>query len=142
MGPRASKSIVSSILNLRSCFVRSLVSSAKNSRRTLKSGHFCFYRQAARPCFQKCPDNSAEQEKLLRLIERKDILVDFDLSTEIGYVMELLRRYRNVPMSMADACLVRMSELHADCLVFSTDNDFNIYRRRGDQIIPALIPDS
>jgi uncharacterized protein len=56
--------------------------------------------------------------------------------------MELLRRYRNVPMSMADACLVRMSELHADCLVFSTDNDFNIYRRRGDQIIPALIPDS
>jgi predicted nucleic acid-binding protein len=84
----------------------------------------------------------AEQEKMLRLIEKKAILVDFDLSAEISQVTELLRRYRNVPMSLADACLVRMSELHADCLVFSTDTDFNIYRRRGDQIIPALLPAS
>jgi predicted nucleic acid-binding protein len=83
-----------------------------------------------------------DQEKLLRLLEGKDILIDFDLSTEIGNVVGLLRRYRNVPMSMADACLVRMSELHADCVVFSTDTDFNIYRRRGDQIIPTLLPAS
>lgn len=82
----------------------------------------------------------ADQEKLLKLLEKKDIRIDFDLSAEISNVVELLRRYRNVPMSVADACLVRMSELHADCLVFSTDTDFNIYRRRGDQVIPALLP--
>jgi predicted nucleic acid-binding protein len=83
-----------------------------------------------------------EQEKMLRLLEKKEILVDFNLSAEISHVAELLRRYKNVPMSAADACLVRMSELHADCVVFSTDNDFNIYRRRGDQIIPTLLPAS
>jgi uncharacterized protein len=83
-----------------------------------------------------------EQEKVLRLLEKKEIVVDFDLSVEIGKVAELLRRYKNVPMLVADACLVRMSELHADCQVFSTDADFNVYRRHGDQIIPALLPPS
>lgn len=82
----------------------------------------------------------ADQEKLLRLLERKDIRADFDLSTEVDSVVELLRRYGNVPMSVADACLVRMSELHANCLIFSTDTDFNIYRRHTDQIIPTLWP--
>lgn len=81
-----------------------------------------------------------EQEKLLRLLEMGEILIGFDLSAEIGAVVELLRRYSNVPMSVADACLVRMSELHTDCLIFSTDTDFNIYRRRGDQVIPTLLP--
>jgi predicted nucleic acid-binding protein len=83
-----------------------------------------------------------EQEKLLRLLEKKEILVDFDLSAEISNVVELLRRYKNVPMSVADGCLVRMSELHTDCLVFTTDTDFNVYRRHGNQIIPALLPPS
>ncbi len=69
-----------------------------------------------------------------------EILIGLDLSAEIGAVIELLRRYSNVPMSVADACLVRMSELHTDCLIFSTDTDFNIYRRRGDQVIPTLLP--
>ena len=78
----------------------------------------------------------------MRLLEKKEILVDFDLSAEISHVVELLRRYKNVPMSVADACLVRMSELHTDCLIFSTDTDFNIYRRGGDQIIPTLLPAS
>jgi uncharacterized protein len=49
-----------------------------------------------------------EQEKVLRLLEKKEIVV----------------------------------ELHADCQVFSTDADFNVYRRHGDQIIPALLPPS
>jgi hypothetical protein len=75
-------------------------------------------------------------------LRRKIFGLDFDLSAEISNVVELLRRYKNVPMSMADACLVRMSELHTDCLVFTTDTDFNVYRRHGNQIIPALLPPS
>ena len=67
-----------------------------------------------------------EQEKLLRLLERQDVRVDFELSIEVAAVVELIRRYSNVPMSVADACLVRISELHNDCLVFSTDSDFHI----------------
>jgi len=68
------------------------------------------------------------------------VRIDFDLSAEVDAVAQLLRRYNNVPMSVADACLVRMSELQNDCLIFSTDSDFQIYRRHGDQVIPALLP--
>jgi predicted nucleic acid-binding protein len=83
-----------------------------------------------------------DQKKLLRLLEMQDVRVDFELSVEVVAVVELLRRYKSVPMSVADACLVRMTELHTDCMIFSTDSDFQIYRRHGNQVIPALPPPS
>ncbi len=43
-------------------------------------------------------------------------------------------------MSLADACLVRMSELAPECVVFTLDNDFRIYRRHKRQRISLLIP--
>ncbi|MGD0946880.1 MAG: hypothetical protein ABSA52_05575 [Candidatus Binatia bacterium] len=43
----------------------------------------------------------------------------------------LMRRHRTLPMSLADACLVRMSELHPRSRVFTSDSDFTIYRRNG-----------
>jgi hypothetical protein len=43
-------------------------------------------------------------------------------------------------MSLADACLVRVSELHAGGVVFTRDADFRVYRRHGDTVIPALMP--
>jgi predicted nucleic acid-binding protein len=44
-------------------------------------------------------------------------------------------------MSLADACLVRMSELHEAASIVTLDGDFRLYRRRGRQAIPLLIPD-
>ena len=44
-------------------------------------------------------------------------------------------------MDLADACLVRMSELHADCLLLTVDSEFrDIYRRNGSQLIPTHLP--
>jgi hypothetical protein len=43
-------------------------------------------------------------------------------------------------MDLADACLVRMSEMHADCVVWTPDSDFRVYRRHGRQTIPLLAP--
>jgi predicted nucleic acid-binding protein len=43
-------------------------------------------------------------------------------------------------MSLADACLVRMAELHDNCQIFTTDRDFKIYRRKGRSVIPLLAP--
>ena len=50
----------------------------------------------------------------------------------------LMRRYRNRPMSLANACLVRLSELQTDGEVFTLDSDFRIYRRHGNKVIPVL----
>jgi hypothetical protein len=44
-------------------------------------------------------------------------------------------------MSLADACLVRMSELLDNSVVFTTDSDFHIYRKNGRQKIDLIIPE-
>ena len=53
-----------------------------------------------------------------------------------------METYRNIPMSFADACLVRMSELWPDAPVFTLDSDFRIYRRNKRQSLPLICPDA
>ena len=50
-------------------------------------------------------------------------------------------RCLSVPMSLADACLVRMSELNSKAKVLTLDSDFKIYRRNKRQVIPTLFPE-
>jgi hypothetical protein len=52
-----------------------------------------------------------------------------------------MRRYEDTPMSLADACLARLSELHTDCQVFTLGADFRCYRRLGRRVIPLLAPE-
>lgn len=80
------------------------------------------------------------QEKLLLFLSEGLVQINFNSSVEVSNLMPLLQRYANVPMSVADACLVRMSELINDCAVFTTDSDFNIYRRHRNQLIPLILP--
>jgi len=74
------------------------------------------------------------------LLERQVLRLNFDLGENFGQVSSLMKRYANVPMSLADACLVRMSELTTDSTVFTLDGDFRIYRRHGRQKIALLMP--
>jgi hypothetical protein len=62
------------------------------------------------------------------------------LAGEAQAVLELLDKYEDVPMSVADACLVRMTEILPEPLVFTTDTDFKIYRRHSRKVIPCLLP--
>lgn len=55
-------------------------------------------------------------------------------------VHDLMARYASVPMSFADACLVRMSELWPEAPVFTLDSDFRIYRRHKRQSLPLISP--
>ncbi len=64
----------------------------------------------------------------------------FRLEQEARWVGKLLLKYEAVPMSVADACLVRMAEQTDDSPVFTLDGDFKIYRRHGRQVIPTLMP--
>jgi predicted nucleic acid-binding protein len=81
-----------------------------------------------------------DPEAILRLLEREIIRLDFSLATNRADVFRLLRKYGDQPMSVADACLVRMAELSDPCQIFTTDRDFQVYRRKGRQIIPLLSP--
>ena len=82
----------------------------------------------------------ADAEPLLRLLERRVIRLDFVLDNHRSDALRLLRKYADQPMSLADACLVRMAELADPCQVFTTDKDFLVYRRKGRHIIPLLSP--
>jgi predicted nucleic acid-binding protein len=76
----------------------------------------------------------------LSLIERGVVRVGMALGEELGAVKTLFERYDNVPASLADACLVRMSELYEPCRVLTLDSDFHIYRRHGRKVIPVIRP--
>lgn len=80
-------------------------------------------------------------QAVLKLIQRGRMHVGFSLAEECESVVRLSSKYRDVPMSFADACLVRMSELHSSACVFTLDADFKVYRRNGRQTIPILFPD-
>ena len=64
----------------------------------------------------------------------------FTVREHHSLVHELMARYAGVPMSFADACLVRMSELWPEAPVFTLDSDFRVYRRNKRQSLPLICP--
>ena len=85
--------------------------------------------------------NGGQPAEVLRKIQAGVIVVALDLQTEAAALETLMRRYADTSMSLADACLVRLSELHSDCQVFTLDPHFRRYRRHGRQVIPLLTPE-
>lgn len=86
-----------------------------------------------------CPDPVA----LLQLVSRGEVILDpdFILADEVAPVAALASKYRDRPMDLADACLVRMTELTQRCRVWTVDrSDFSTYRRFGRRLIPCEFP--
>ncbi|OGA64741.1 MAG: hypothetical protein A3G83_05385 [Betaproteobacteria bacterium RIFCSPLOWO2_12_FULL_68_20] len=79
-------------------------------------------------------------ERLATLVDRGVVEARFDFQDERDSVLRLLRKYADTPMSFADACLVRMTELHRESHVLTLDRDFAAYRRNGRERIPLLAP--
>lgn len=77
---------------------------------------------------------------LSALLHRGSVAVGFDLASDLVPVLRLMQKYASVPMSLADACLVRMSETLPDPIILTTDADFRIYRRHSRQIVPCATP--
>jgi hypothetical protein len=102
--------------------------------------------QSLAPPFFTCEAVLAEAasmtrpELIARMVRDGDLVAGFSLQEEIEPVHRLLAHYPK--MDLADACLVRMSELAPDCRIFTIDrDDFSIYRRFRNKIIPAVFPD-
>ncbi len=82
-----------------------------------------------------------DSDVLFALLERGIIRVGLAVEDQQADLRVLMRRYRNRPMSLADACLVRLSEIHSAAEVLTLDGDFRIYRRHGNKVIPVRMPD-
>jgi len=78
---------------------------------------------------------------LFALLERGAVRIGLAIEDQLPDLRALMHRYSNRPMSLADACLVRLSELHPASEVFTLDSDFRVYRRHGNKVIPVVMPD-
>lgn len=80
-------------------------------------------------------------DAVLTLLKRGVLASEFRLSDELEPVRALMRKYAGVPMSLADACLVRMTELERDSAIVTFDSDFLVYRRNRKQTLRTVMPD-
>ena len=76
----------------------------------------------------------------IRLFRVLLCVLNCSLSDEVEAIQTLIKKFVDVPMSLADACLVRMSELADDSAVFTLDSDFHVYRKKGRQKIDLIVP--
>ena len=79
---------------------------------------------------------------LASLLRRGAVVCRYSFADDGDAVLKLLEKYVDVPMSFADACLVRMTETLNDPMLLTTDGDFRIYRRHGRQTVPCMLPRS
>jgi predicted nucleic acid-binding protein len=92
----------------------------------------------AESCFL-LQDVHGGESSILSLLEAEVITIPFNLSKEVKTIRQLMKQYESVPMSVADACLVRMSELTRGSSVFTLDSDFRIYRQFKNKVIPVIM---
>jgi predicted nucleic acid-binding protein len=77
---------------------------------------------------------------LATLLGRDGVQLSFDLAGNLKSVLTLFLKYAEVPMTLADACLVRMTELLPNPTLLTTDADFRLYRRHSRQVVPCVMP--
>lgn len=82
------------------------------------------------------------QDALLELVGNGALVVAFDVQDNVAELRALLRKYRDTPMSLADACVVRMAEVYDRHTVLTLDSDFLIYRKRGRAPLKVTHPDA
>lgn len=95
----------------------------------------------AEACFLARRLADGAQGAVISLVVRGVLDVSFRLGDEAGAVQRTMEKYRDLPMSLADACIVRMSQQHPGSVVLTLDGDFRIYRRSGRRPVPVRMPD-
>jgi predicted nucleic acid-binding protein len=78
---------------------------------------------------------------VLSLVSSGALRVSFDLEPEARPLAALMKRYESVPMSLADASLVRMAELERRTRIATLDSDFLVYRRERRVPLDLVMPE-
>jgi|GEM_PF-1901876 len=64
------------------------------------------------------------------------VRIALEIEDQASDLRMLMQRYRDWPMSLADACLVRLAELHKGGMIFTLNENFRIYRRHDNKMRP------
>jgi uncharacterized protein len=77
---------------------------------------------------------------LIEMVGEGFLTIGMAVADHHSALLAMVRRYADVPMSLADACLVRLTELFPQSPVLTLDSDFSVYRKNGRQVIEMLRP--
>ena len=85
--------------------------------------------------------HSRGQRTVLEMLARGAVAVPYRVEEDVDAISALIEKYANVPMSFADACLLRIAENVPRSRVLTLDSDFLIYRSKRRRAIPAILPE-
>jgi predicted nucleic acid-binding protein len=83
---------------------------------------------------------SRAQDALFQLLQNGALNIAFQIDEHVGALRKLLQKYRDTPMSLADACVVRMAEIHERHAVLTLDSDFLVYRKNSRMALTLIHP--
>jgi uncharacterized protein len=83
---------------------------------------------------------SQAPDMLFELLQKGALSVAFRIEEHVGALRKLIQRYRDTPMSLADACIVRMAEIHEQHVILTLDSDFWVYRKHGRVALRLIHP--
>jgi predicted nucleic acid-binding protein len=84
--------------------------------------------------------NGVPPARVLKVFAGGVMQIGLQLQDELSIVQALMERYDNVPMSLADACLVRLAEM-TGLPICTLDGDFSIYRTQRRRALNLISPD-
>jgi uncharacterized protein len=77
---------------------------------------------------------------VFELLQNGALSVAFRIDEHIDALRRLLQKYRDTPMSLADACIVCMAEIYNGHAVLTLDSDFFVYRKHGRGLLTIIHP--
>lgn len=83
---------------------------------------------------------SKAYDALFELLQNGALSIAFRIEEHVEALRRLLHKYRDTPISLADACIVRMAEIHDQHDVFTLDSDFSVYRKHGRVPLKLIHP--
>ncbi|MEX0719718.1 MAG: PIN domain-containing protein [Balneolaceae bacterium] len=81
-------------------------------------------------------------EPLFNLMNRNLLQVEpiLNSSSNQRFIQKFISNYKNLPASVADSCLMFLSEHEKDPVIFTLDSDFTIYRMQNGNTVNLIIP--
>ena len=82
------------------------------------------------------------QDALFGILENGALRIAFNINEHTSALRKLHQKYRDTPMSLADACIVRMAEIYERHAILTFDSDFSVYRKHGRLPLALICPAS
>ena len=79
------------------------------------------------------------KETILENVEKGIFKIPFSLSRRAAEVSTLIKKYADVPMDLADACLVDLATQVGSGRILTLDGDFKVYRWGRNRAFEILI---